>query len=130
MIAYRWIDPQPADVTVPSATAFDVLLGDKAAQHYLIDLRVADADAMAALNQQYRSVNDPTDVLSFPLFESVDALPNTDAPLGDIVICPAMMDAEHLSETEIIEHGVLHLLGFDHETDQIGWNTARQQLTK
>jgi probable rRNA maturation factor len=68
-------------------------------------------EEIAALNSQHRGKDGPTDVLSFP----VDgAAPVAGArELGDVVICP-----EHTEDlAEAVVHGVLHLVGMDHETD-------------
>jgi probable rRNA maturation factor len=66
---------------------------------------------IAALNARHRGKEGPTDVLSFPV--------DGDGPvagareLGDVVICPA-----HTKDVaEAVVHGVLHLVGMDHETD-------------
>jgi probable rRNA maturation factor len=68
-------------------------------------------EEIAALNAQHRAKEGPTDVLSFPV--------DGDGPvvgareLGDVVICP-----EHTEDLlEAVIHGVLHLVGMDHETD-------------
>ena len=59
----------------------------------------------------HRSIDRPTDVLSFPVDES--AVPAGPRELGDVVICE-----EHTDDlAEAVVHGVLHLCGFDHETD-------------
>jgi probable rRNA maturation factor len=70
------------------------------------------ADEIAALNAEHRGKEGPTDVLSFP----VDgAGPVTgERELGDVVICPEY--TENLAEAVV--HGVLHLVGMDHETDE------------
>jgi probable rRNA maturation factor len=71
---------------------------------------------IAELNERHRGKGEPTDVLSFPI-DGVDGI-DGDAEagpreLGDIVICP-----RHTAELrEAIVHGMLHLLGMDHETD-------------
>ncbi len=67
---------------------------------------------IAQLNAEHRGRMTPTDVLSFPIdgVASHDGVPRE---LGDVVICP-----EHTSDLrEAIVHGVLHLVGMDHETD-------------
>ena len=72
-----------------------------------------DERRIAELNARHRDKPAPTDVLSFPI-DGAQPLPGLPArELGDVVICPA-----HTADLrEAIVHGVLHLLGFDHETD-------------
>ena len=63
------------------------------------------------LNREFRDRDKPTDVLSFPVDE--DGPSAGPRELGDVVVCP-----EHCTDvTEAVVHGVLHLCGFDHETD-------------
>ena len=72
----------------------------------------AGAEETRRLNREHRGVDRPTDVLSFP----VDGRGPADGPreLGDVVICP-----EHTGDVvEAVVHGVLHLCGFDHESDR------------
>jgi probable rRNA maturation factor len=65
------------------------------------------------LNREHRAVDSPTDVLSFPI-DGDSAEPTGPRELGDVVICP-----EHTLELrEAVVHGVLHLLGMDHEIDE------------
>ncbi len=81
-----------------------------------------DARRIAELNGRYRSKPQPTDVLSFP----VDGTgpPGGERELGDVVIC-----LEHTSDArEAIVHGVLHLLGMDHETDDGEMLTLQSEL--
>jgi len=69
------------------------------------------ADHIAELNSDHRGKEGPTDVLSFPV-DSADAVGGP-RELGDIVICP-----EHTEDLrEAVVHGALHLVGYDHETD-------------
>jgi probable rRNA maturation factor len=78
--------------------------------HLAVEL--VDAGRIAALNREHRGRDAPTDVLAFP----VDGSGPTAGPreLGDVAICPA-----HCSDvTEAAVHGVLHLCGYDHETDE------------
>ena len=84
---------------------------------------VTDAE-IARLNKTYRKKNKPTDVLSFPAQSSKRA--NKKKFLGDIAIAPAVArryakkNGRSL-QTEIcilILHGLLHLLGYDHEADR------------
>jgi probable rRNA maturation factor len=69
-------------------------------------------EEMRRLNREHRGLDRPTDVLSFP----VDGTGPVAGPreLGDVVICP-----EHTQDLEeAVVHGVLHLCGYDHETDE------------
>jgi probable rRNA maturation factor len=64
------------------------------------------------LNRAHRGIDEPTDVLAFPL----DGISPSAGPreLGDVVICP-----EHTHDLdEAVVHGILHLAGLDHETDK------------
>ncbi|MBA3298666.1 MAG: rRNA maturation RNase YbeY [Thermoleophilaceae bacterium] len=68
-------------------------------------------EAIRELNRRHRGIDRATDVLSFP----VDGAGQSPGPreLGDVVICP-----EHVEDlVETVVHGVLHLCGYDHETD-------------
>jgi probable rRNA maturation factor len=67
---------------------------------------------IAELNAEHRGKARPTDVLSFPI-DGADRLEGAPRELGDVVICPA-----HTTDLyEAIVHGVLHLVGMDHEGD-------------
>jgi probable rRNA maturation factor len=68
-------------------------------------------EEIAALNAQHRGKDGPTDVLSFPVDEDGPVVGERE--LGDVVICP-----EHTEDLlEAVVHGVLHLVGMDHEAD-------------
>jgi probable rRNA maturation factor len=76
-----------------------------------LGVELVDAERIRALNRDHRDKDAPTDVLAFP----VDGAGPVVGPreLGDVAICP-----EHCSDvTEAAVHGVLHLCGHDHETD-------------
>jgi probable rRNA maturation factor len=87
-------------------------------------IEYVDERRIAQLNAEHRGREGPTDVLSFPIdgatpqqgVAAPDGATEHRGPgreLGDVVICP-----EHtLDLREAIVHGVLHLVGFDHETD-------------
>lgn len=85
-------------------------------------VRLCAADESRQLNKNYRGKDKPTNVLSFA---AQMELPDETAPLGDLAICWPVVVAEadaqdkavldHL--THLFVHGVLHLLGFDHEQE-------------
>jgi len=69
------------------------------------------AGRIAELNLEHRGKAGPTDVLSFPIDEGGPV--HGPRELGDVVICP-----EHTADLEeAVVHGVLHLVGMDHEVD-------------
>jgi len=72
-----------------------------------------DSARIRELNRRHRARDAPTDVLSFPI-DGADPDPAGPRELGDVVIC-----VEHTVELrEAVVHGVLHLLGMDHECDE------------
>jgi probable rRNA maturation factor len=77
------------------------------------DLGIAFArpEEMQALKREHLGVEEPTDVLSFPI-DGLDDLPaEVPRQLGDVVLCPEVVgDAWR----EPLVHGLLHLLGYDH----------------
>jgi probable rRNA maturation factor len=86
-------------------------------------IRVVDQEESRRLNEQFASRNKATNVLSFPagLPPSIGL-----ALLGDIVICAALVEREAEQQNKSIVahwahltiHGILHLLGHDHQSDQ------------
>jgi probable rRNA maturation factor len=77
--------------------------------HLAIEL--VDAERMRELNREHRGRDQPTDVLSFPV--DADGAAAGPRELGDVVVCP-----EYTRDLrEAVVHGVLHLCGYDHETD-------------
>ena len=89
-----------------------------------VDITIVDDEEIHMLNRDYRNVDRPTDVLSFALDEESEEEP--EHLLGDIIISAetASRQAEefgHGLEREIVYlavHGLLHLLGYDHMTDE------------
>jgi probable rRNA maturation factor len=97
---------------------------------------VTDAE-IARLNKTYRKKNKPTDVLSFPVQSSAKRL-NKNKFLGDIAIAPAVARRyakKHGRSVEreicvLILHGLLHLLGYDHEADQGQMDRVEHKLRR
>ncbi len=93
----------------------------------LIELSIAlvDEDEMAELNERYRGIAGPTDVLSFGCDDPCPTPGDEPVLLGDVVIAPTVAERQavelgHSVERELdvlLIHGVLHLLGYDHEDD-------------
>ena len=112
-------------------------------KHLEISLSFVSLEEIRELNKDYRQIDRATDVLSFPLMENIEELEaeienyirmeaEEEEPLGfeivigDVVICmdKAIEQAEeygHSLEREVnylFTHSILHLLGYDHETDE------------
>ncbi|MEO7773423.1 MAG: rRNA maturation RNase YbeY [Steroidobacteraceae bacterium] len=89
------------------------------------------------LNREYRGQDHATNVLSFPAV-SVMAMPvrTTPRPLGDLVICAAVLKREareqHKSArahwAHLVVHGSLHLIGYDHEHDDQAMRMERREV--
>ena len=85
--------------------------GDERGDRIETSVAFVAPDRIRELNDEHREIDAATDVLSFPVDEDGDAFGPRE--LGDVVICP-----EHTEDlNEAVVHGVLHLVGMDHETD-------------
>lgn len=86
-----------------------------------VSMSFMSPEDIRSLNRDYRDTDEATDVLSFPM-DTPEGFPVL--MLGDIVICPEEVSRLHpeLSQSEgiclMIAHSFLHLLGWDHDTDE------------
>jgi len=89
-------------------------------------IRLVGGEEGLALNQTYRGQDKPTNVLSFSLDESLAQFDLSSArPIGDLVLCAPVVEQEAKAQAKqlddhyahLVVHGVLHLLGFDHEEE-------------
>lgn len=124
------------DVTNASSnTTFDVEIAHKAvlvtvdAHHiegYEVSVLLTDDLHMTELNLKYRGIDAPTDVLAFAMCEGEDSEMMPSTMLGDVVISLETAERQAISEKKSLEeevafltvHGVLHLLGYDHQTQE------------
>lgn len=96
-----------------------------------ISLVLTNDENIHQLNKEYRDKDCPTDVLSFPMYETIDEIIQdidrvTEVLLGDVIISLPRAQAQaeeygHSLERELaflVVHGVLHLLGFDHINEE------------
>ena len=103
----------PVDEDAAAALSRHVLAGEGIEDG---DLGIAFAapDEMRALKAQHLGMDEPTDVLSFPL-DGRDVLPEeVPRQLGDVVLCPQVVGEDWQAP---LIHGLLHLLGYDHGRD-------------
>ena len=108
---------------------------DRAAKLPLyVGVSLVSEDEIKEINRDFRGIDNVTDVLSFPQFESTDEIlaeiegdeAFVDIPLGDVVIC--LDQAERQSKeygtsirrevTYLFVHSILHLLGYDHMEEE------------
>jgi probable rRNA maturation factor len=93
---------------------------------YVLGLHLVDDESIQALNAEHRAKDAPTDVLSFPLLSADFVVPPGEPlHLGDVVVSypRAVAQADeygHSVDREVaylVAHGVLHVLGYDHEVE-------------
>ena len=110
---------------VPSAVQFEqwaaaALSGQGETE---LTIRLVDSEESQQLNERFRQQCKPTNVLSFP----ADLPQAINLPLlGDIVICAPLVESEAKEQNKsptahwahLTIHGILHLMGYDHQTDE------------
>lgn len=91
-----------------------------------VSVRIVDEAEGRQLNASYRDKDYATNVLSFPTEIPAGFTQLPLQPLGDIALCAAVVEREAREQGKVLEnhwahlviHGILHLLGYDHETDE------------
>jgi probable rRNA maturation factor len=138
LISNRQHDPIDEDAL--RALARDTLLGE-GVEHAELSVSFVDADEIAALHERFMDEPGPTDVLSFPLDDPrpLDGQRPVDDPvsqgdideagtrggvsfLGDVVVAPTEAERNNPADPAaelrlLLVHGILHLLGYDHEDE-------------
>jgi probable rRNA maturation factor len=123
--------------TLPDVEALVVRMAEAALEHADCDLGngpvevslvLADDTTVQGLNRDWRGKDQPTNVLSFAALDDEDAPVVEGAPLllGDVILAfeTCAREAEEQGKTlpnhlsHLVVHGVLHLLGYDHEEDE------------
>lgn len=95
-------------------------------EDYEVSVLLTDDLRIMELNREYRGIDAPTDVLAFALFEGSDNVPRGSTVLGDVVISLETAERQAIDEKHSLEdevafltvHGVLHLIGYDHQTSK------------
>lgn len=119
-------EPEPLRFDAFEELALHVLRMEAAPEESELSIALVDEAEMAHLNSQYRGVDAPTDVLSFGCDDPCAAVAGEPITLGDVIIAPdvAERQAEEYGTTVeaelnlLLVHGILHLLGYDHEADE------------
>jgi len=97
------------------------------------ELIIVDNETIAKINKEYRNIDKPTDVLSFPLDVVCENM-----PIGTIIISADKVieksnELGHSSEDEfklLLIHGLLHLIGYDHEIDNGEMRKKEEEIIK
>ena len=115
-------------------------LADEGVSAEEVCVLITDDTEIQRLNNRFRGINKPTDVLSFPQYKSRAQIPKNVENLGDIIISlprakEQATDFGHSLRRELAflaAHGLLHLLGYDHEGDgeQQMFSKQEELLTK
>jgi len=93
-----------------------------------VGLILTDNLEIKRLNRKFRNIDSATDVLSFPI-EPLSQKTNDYIMLGDIVISTEMAKKQNKKEiNKLFKHGLLHLLGFDHERNYKEWDKAELKI--
>jgi len=105
---------------------------DELCSSCLVEVILVNSNSIQILNKEYRGINKPTDVLSFPL-ERVEG-----SPIGSIIInidkvLEKSAELSHSKDDEftlLFLHGLLHLLGYDHEKDSGEMRKKEKEIIK
>lgn len=122
-------DPIPIEELTDLAQM--VLVAEGLAADTTVSLSLVDEDTIASLNRNHMGRTGPTDVLSFPIEDAAPGRPpqavaaGPPVTLGDVFIAPAVVrsnaDRDGVPFDDemalMVIHGLLHLLGWDHEED-------------
>ena len=112
----------------------------KKPQNGIVHLAILDDERMRELNLGYRGIDATTDVLSFHYFDDFGDVP-ADEVAGEIVFSLSRIVSQaeeygHSEKEELVRlavHGILHILGYDHETDEdyeTMWKIEEKILTE
>lgn len=129
-------DPEPLDLSAFERLAIFVLSMEGVPDMTELSIALVSEEEMAHLNQAYRGMSGSTDVLAFGCDDPCPAPGDEPITLGDVVIAPEVAERQaaelgHSIERELdvlLIHGVLHLLGYDHEAEgDAGAMAAREE---
>lgn len=97
------------------------------AKDVTIEVLFVEKNQIKDLNKKFLNINKPTDVLSFPQ-EYIDESP--EKLLGSIIISPQIANETNQKCVDLYIHGILHLLGYDHEKNKREWSIVEERIIK
>jgi probable rRNA maturation factor len=114
----RWANAAVAAAGIPQTTR----------KPWEVSVRVVGSAESRKLNRLWRGKDKPTNVLSFPseILSGGFQVPNDAGSIGDLAICAPVVSREAKEQGKLLQahwahmvvHGILHLLGYDHENDR------------
>ena len=118
-----WLDECPDAAAIAANAAQAALLDAIGTARLIVDVTLTDDAEQQRLNSTYRGKDMPTNVLAFPQGAAGDVRPDAPPLLGDVVLAFETVRREAVEQNKplanhlrhLVVHGVLHLLGFDHE---------------
>lgn len=122
--------PSPLRISISNSQDIEVdesrlaRVAERAAEGLTGELSIllVGADEMAELNHRFLAAEGPTDVLAFPIDGRAPSSPNgPPAMIGEVVLCPQVIAGRGSQAEEmdlLVAHGVLHLLGYDHDSEE------------
>lgn len=131
-VSVHWtgVDPPPEALRKKLIAAARLLLAEHQLEHGDLAVVLADDSLLQELNRRYRGLDGPTDVLSFPMLEAAGQEETAAEDPGGVIIGDVYISMEraeeqasaagHSCEREALLlaiHGLLHLLGYDHESE-------------
>lgn len=99
----------------------------------LVEILYVEKSEIQALNKKYRELDEPTDILSFPLYtyeelnkgqDSRFKIQDSPRLLGSLVICQEIVDQREHGLSWTLHHGLRHLFGYDHDETGETWSPS------
>jgi len=123
----------PAQLEKRLGVMADLILADQKKDKLKVNLKLVSSAEMIKLNKEFRGKNSDTNVLSFPTSEDMQKI---SGELGDIAISIPYIQTESQNLNRdaedhmmhLLAHGILHLLGFDHQADQVASTMEAQEI--
>jgi probable rRNA maturation factor len=98
----------------------------------IADVILVNAAEMQEINREQRHIDEPTDVLSFPTLPNLETIRKQavtqPALIGSIVICPEKVETYQETLIQMVHHGLIHLLGYDHDADFAAWMSEEKRI--
>jgi probable rRNA maturation factor len=119
-------DPEPLALEAFERLGAFALRLEEAPDASELSVAIVGTEEMAHLNEQYRGVAGPTDVLSFGCDDPCPAGSDEPITLGDVIVAPEVAETQAAELGTTVEaelnlllvHGILHLLGYEHDSDE------------